>query len=37
MIKHLKDNAAILVLSAGLFSASLAVGVFVVYGLDKIF
>jgi len=37
MFKKLKENAAILALSAGLFSASLIAGLFVIYGLNKIF
>ena len=37
MKKHLKENAALLALSTGLFSASLVVGLVLLYGLDKIF
>ena len=37
MKKFFKDNAAILVFSSGLFSASLVVGLIFLYGLDKIF
>ena len=37
MKKFFKDNAAILVFSSGLFSASLVVGLVFLYGLDKIF
>lgn len=37
MKKLFKENAAILVFSTGLFSASLVVGLVVLYGLEKIF
>ena len=37
MKKLFKENAAILVFSTGLFSASLIVGLVVLYGLEKIF
>ena len=37
MFKKLKGHFAILALSAGLFSASLIAGLFIIYGLDKIF
>ena len=36
MLKHLKENAAILLLSTGLFATSLIAGVAVIYGLDKV-
>ena len=36
MIKHLKENAAILAFSTGIFATSLIAGVVIVYGLDKI-
>ena len=35
--KLISENAAILIFSTGLFGASLAVGLLVIYGLDKIF
>ena len=37
MKKYFKENAALLVWSTGLFSASLLVGLAFFYGLDKIF
>ena len=37
MKKLFKENAAILVFSTGLFSASLVLGLVVLYGLEKIF
>ena len=37
MKKLFKENAAILLFSTGLFSASLMVGLVLLYGLDKIF
>ena len=37
MLKHFKDNAAVLVLNAGLSTVSLVVGLFCLYGLDKIY
>ena len=37
MKKFFKENAAYLVWSTGLFSASLVVGLIFFYGLDKIF
>lgn len=37
MKKFFKDNAAILVFSSGLFSASLVIGLVVLYGLKEIF
>ena len=36
MLKHFKDNAAVLVFSAGLFTATLAVGFAFIYGLEHI-
>ena len=37
MKKLFKENAAILTFSTGLFSASLVIGLVVLYGLEKIF
>ena len=37
MKKFFQENAALLVLSTGLFSASLVVGLIFLYGLEKIF
>jgi len=37
MKKFFKENAAILMFSTGLFSASLVVGLIFLYGLDKVF
>ena len=37
MKKLFKENAAILLFSTGLFSASLVIGLVVLYGLEKIF
>lgn len=37
MKKLFKENVAILAFSTGLFSASLVVGLVVLYGLEKIF
>ena len=36
MKKHFEENAALLALSTGLFSASLVVGLIFFYGLDKL-
>ena len=37
MKKFFKENAAILLFSTGLFGASLVIGLFFLYGLEKIF
>jgi len=37
MKKFFKENAAILVFSSGLFSASLVIGLVLLYGLNEIF
>ena len=37
MKKLFKENAAILLFSTGLFSASLVIGLVVLYGLEEIF
>ena len=37
MKKRLSEDATILLFSAGLFGASLVVGLVVLYGFDKIF
>ena len=37
MKKRLSEEAAILIFSAGVFGASLIIGLFFLYGLDKIF
>ena len=37
MKKFFKENAALLAFSTGIFSASLVVGLAILYGIDKIF